>query len=135
LARRRERFNLTPLADGAVPMRRALPAFLLPFLLAGCSGGDAAFDGEVEVDDDYFEPKEATIKAGDRIHFEVEASAKNKHTVSIHKAGDAPAQFVNFNVSAGDDVSYNFDLPGTYHVWCQLHGTMTDGMAMLVTVE
>ena len=118
----------------AVPMR-ALPAaalLLLASALAGCSGGSAG--ATIHVRDNAFDPKTLTVDSGEEVHFEVEGS--NPHTVTIHKAGDAAATLqVNETVSDGDDVHFTFPSAGTYHVWCQIHGTMTTGMAMLVTVE
>ena len=112
-----------------------LPAALLllsTLALAGCSSGGAG--AEVQVRDNEFEPKQLTVAAGDEVRFDVQGS--NPHTVTIHMVGDAATTLkLDETVGAGDDVGFTFAAKGTYHVWCRFHGTMTTGMAMLVTVE
>lgn len=124
-----------PAGDAGVVPMRALPAaalLLLASVLAGCSGGSAG--ATVHVRDNSFEPKSLTVESGEEVHFEVEGS--NPHTVTIHKAGDpAAVRLLDEDVEAGDDVHFTFAAAGTYHVWCTVHGQMTSGMAMVVTVE
>ena len=111
----------------------ALPALaLLAVALAGCSSGEG--DTEVHVRDNKFEPAALTVAAGEEVHFEVDGS--NPHTVTIHFVGDPAATLkLDQTVQDGEDVHFTFAAAGTYHVWCRLHGTMTTGMAMVVTVE
>jgi plastocyanin len=122
-------------ADAAVVPMRTLAAaafLLLAVVLAGCSGGSAG--ATVEVNDNAFDPKTFTVDAGEEVHFEVAGS--NPHTVTIHKAGDPlTTLLMDEDVRSGDDVHFTFAAAGTYHVWCTVHGQMTSGMAMVVTVE
>lgn len=116
-----------------VPMIRILAALLLlsALALAGCSGGEAS--GTVTLRNNEFDPTRLTIDAGKEVHFEVE---EGTHTVTIHKVGDPTTMMMkDVNVAAGADEHFTFSAAGTYHVWCKLHGTMTTGMAMVVTVE
>mgnify|MGYP001615822079 CR=1 FL=1 len=113
-------------------LRFAIALLPLAFVtLAGCS--DGGFDGTITLNADSFSPKSATVDAGDEVHFEV---ASGTHTVTIHMVGDPTTTLkLDQSVSAGDDAHFTFAAAGTYHVWCKLHGTMTSGMAMVVTVE
>lgn len=116
----------------AVRMTRLPAAFLLltALALAGCSGGAGT---TVTLTNNRFDPSSLTIDAGDEVHFEVE---EGTHTVTIHKAGDPTTTLLmDADVSAGDDTHFDFAAAGTYHVWCTIHGQMTSGMAMVVTVE
>lgn len=128
---------MTATADaGAVRMLRLPSALLLlsALALAGCSGGEA--HGTVTLRDNEFDPTTLTVGAGDEVHFEMASGAKNPHTVTIHKAGDPPTTLLHDErLEAGGDAHFSFPAPGTYHVWCTLHGQMTSGMAMVVTVE
>lgn len=117
----------------AVPMLRILAALslLAAMTVAGCSSGGA--HGTVTLTNNAFSPKSLTVDAGEEVHFEVK---EGTHTVTIHKAGDPTTTLLkNDNVQAGADTHFTFPSAGTYHVWCTLHGQMTSGMAMVVTVE
>ena len=114
-------------------MLRILAALslLAAMTVSGCAGG-----GEVTitVKDNEFDPKTLTVDSGEEVHFEVTGS--NPHTITIHFAPDPLTTLkLDQEVSAGDDTHFTFAATGTYHVWCKLHGTMTSGMAMVVTVE
>lgn len=114
-------------------MMRPLAALLLlsALALAGCSGGEA--HGTVTLRNNEFDPSRLTVDAGDEVHFEVK---EGTHTVTIHKVGDPTTTLLkDVNVAAGADEHFTFAAAGTYHVWCKLHGSMTTGMAMVVTVE
>lgn len=115
-------------------MPRAVAALaLLALALAGCSGGGDDHGSSVALRNNAFDPSSLTVDAGTEVHFEVE---QGSHTVTVHKAGDAPSTLLHDEtVGAGDDAHFTFGSPGTYHVWCKFHGTMTTGMAMVVTVE
>lgn len=115
-------------------MLRILAALslLAAMTVAGCSSGGA--HGTITVKDNEFSPKTLTVDAGEEVHFEVTGS--NAHTVTIHMVGDPVTTLkMDQDVSKGDDVHYTFAAAGTYHVWCTIHGSMTSGMAMVVTVE
>jgi plastocyanin len=114
-------------------MLRILAALslLAAMTVAGCSSGGGA--ATVTLSNNKFDPSSLTVDAGEEVHFEVE---EGTHTVTIHKAGDPTTTLLkDEQVSAGADTHFSFPAAGTYHVWCTLHGQMTSGMAMVVTVE
>ncbi len=119
-------------------MRAIIPVALMCTIVsvAGCSSSDGTFDGTVEVDDNYFEPTEATVAAGTTVTLQMEGGAARSHTVTIHKVGN-PATMMMHNHTMGPSgmTEYTFATAGTCHVWCRFHGSMTSGMRMLVTVE
>lgn len=107
---------------------------LAALTVSGCSGGGADAGATVHLRNNEFDPKALTVASGDEVHFEVE---EGRHAISIHKAGTPPNELLleESDLSAGADTHFAFPSTGTYHVWCPLHGTMTTGMAMVVTVE
>lgn len=113
-------------------MLRILCLLSLPALaLSGCMGDDA--QATVTLRSSTFDPARLTVEAGTEVHFEV---ASGSHTVTIHKAGDPTTMLLkDTQVASGGDEHFTFSAAGTYHVWCKFHGTMTSGMAMVVTVE
>lgn len=122
---------MAPRDADVVPMLRLLVVLAMSALaLAGCSSDAGA---TVTLRNNSFDPSALTVDAGTEVHFEVK---EGSHTVTIHKAGDPTTQLLkDVRVSAGDDEHFSFAAAGTYHVWCTFHGTMTSGMAMVVTVE
>ena len=115
-----------------VPMLRILAALslLATMTVAGCSSSD---DTTVTLNATSFSPSSLTVDAGEEVHFEV---ATGSHTVTIHKSTDPlTTLLLDQPVAAGSDTHFTFATPGTYHVWCTIHGKMTSGMAMVVTVE
>lgn len=118
-----------------VSMFRPLAAILL-FAVVAVAGCSSSSDTTVTLRDNAFDPTTTTVDAGTEVHFEVASNANNPHTVTIHKAGDPTTMLLkDERVTAGEDVHFTFAAAGTYHVWCTIHGTMTSGMAMVVTVE
>jgi plastocyanin len=133
------------------------PMLLASVLLAGCSsdsGGNGAGgtsstgptpggaltttpsapqDLMVSLVDNQFKDGNKTIAAGSSIMYMNEGS--HGHTVTIHWVGEpVTATRLNQTLQPGQDVTFTFDQKGTYHVWCRFHGTMTTGMASVVTV-
>ncbi|MEK6986239.1 MAG: plastocyanin/azurin family copper-binding protein [Candidatus Thermoplasmatota archaeon] len=57
------------------------------------------------------------------------------HTVTVHKVGDAATTTrIDRTLQPDQTYTYTFDAPGTYHVYCRLHGTTTSGMTSTVEV-
>jgi plastocyanin len=137
-----------------------VPVLLASVLLAGCSSDNGAGGGAgssstgptpggaltttssasgapqdlmVNLVDNQFKDGNKTIPAGSSIMYMNEGS--HGHTVTIHWVGEpATATRLNQTLQPGQDVTFTFDQKGTYHVWCRFHGTMTAGMASVVTV-
>jgi plastocyanin len=96
-------------------------------------GGDVNPD-VVNVVDDEFEPEQLAVDAGTEVTFMVADDADNEHNVLIHEVPQTSNALEERGLTAGDEVSFTFENATTYHVWCDLHGEMTSGMAMVVTV-
>lgn len=100
--------------------------------LSGCAGGDEAT--EIEMDDNYFKPDEATAKAGDQFQFENKGA--RDHTITIHRPPAAATQYYSDQiVKPGEKAVVTFDQAGTYHVFCKYHGAIGSGMHLNVTVS
>lgn len=104
---------------------------------SGCTmlgGGDMT----IAAKDNMFEPNTASIKQNDVVTWKNEGS--NRHTVTIHKGGDAlTTTKKDTEIAAGSSTEYKFEETGTFHVYCTLHsagktGQFTNGMVMTVTV-
>jgi plastocyanin len=107
-------------------------AALLAFFLGGCA--ENGFAGQVELADDYFEPDAMSVAAGTELTFEVEESAEHPHTVTVRAATDPEGTYLlNENLTAGEQVPFDFEEPGTYMVLCLRHAEA--GMTMEVTVH
>jgi plastocyanin len=134
-------------------MRAALlaPLLLATALLAGCTADDGVGGGGtstsgttshsttsgermVHLTDDEFEDGDLTVPAGTSVKYM--NTGQRPHTVTVHKAGESTDQLrLDQTLQPGQDVTYEFDSAGTYHVWCRFHGEMTSGMASTVTVN
>lgn len=94
----------------------------------------------VNVKDNEFEGGTRTIPAGTSVKYT--NTGNNAHTVTIHYAGNngvggdpSTTYKHDATIQKGQDTTYTFPLPGTYHVFCKLHGAMTTGMTSTVTVQ
>jgi plastocyanin len=134
------------------PSLAIVPVLVLAIALAGCSGNSgggasasvsvsasgsmssAPGDKTVAVRDNYFDGGNQTVSQGTTIHYT--NMGQHGHTVTIHWVGD-PITVVKLNqtIQPGQSVAFTFDSPGTYHIWCRFHGTMTTGMASIVAVQ
>jgi plastocyanin len=96
--------------------------------------GGASGDSHVELKDDLFVGGDRAFAAGTSAHFE--NTGARGHTVTIHKVGEPSTSLRHDEaLSVGEATQYTFTDAGTYHVWCKYHGTMTSGMAIVVTVS
>lgn len=118
---------------------RTLLALLAVALLAGCSGSTYGTTGTTDTSktvalrDNSFQDGNLTVATGTTITYRNEGN--NPHTVTIHWVGDPLTTFkLDKTLQKGESVSYTFATAGTYHVFCQFHGTMTTGMATVVHV-
>jgi plastocyanin len=97
------------------------------------SAGGSSQDLMVSMVDNRFVDGDKSVPVGSSIMYMNEGS--HAHTVTIHWTGeDASLTRINQTLQPGQDVTFTFDQKGTYHVWCRFHGTMTTGMASVVTV-
>lgn len=97
------------------------------------SSGGSAQELMVSMVDDRFVDGNKTVPAGSSIMYMNEG--QHGHTVTIHwTAEPATSTRLNVTLQPGQDTTFTFDQKGTYHVWCRFHGTMTTGMASVVTV-
>lgn len=122
---------MVPVKLLAIPLLAAL----LPFAFAGCVGGGDDEAGEtVELNDNSFDPDSLSLAAGTAVEFENEG--QRQHTVTIHKPPAAATEYAkNTVLGPGDDTSFTFEQPGTYHVFCRFHGRIGGGMHLNVTVS
>lgn len=85
------------------------------------------------IDNDY-EPKHLLVKAGTKVTFD--NTGRN-----IHDVVPADKSAFDFTVGSddfqpGNEKSFTFEKPGTYHYYCSLHATATAGsMRGVITVE
>lgn len=87
----------------------------------------------IDLRDDSFSPNRTQVAPGTTVTL-VNVGMHN-HTVTIHYAPDPTTQTIkDTTLTPQTSTTHTFALPGTYHVWCKFHGTMTTGMAMVVTV-
>ena len=88
----------------------------------------------VNVADNEFVDGDFTIVSGTTVTYTNVGAGG--HTVTIHWVGD-PATTLKLDqtIQPGQSAQFTFATTGTYHVWCRFHGTMTSGMASVVTVE
>ena len=107
--------------------------------LTGCEPVDAPPDGpeeptvaddvaEVEMGLASFEPAEITVAAGTTVIWVNDSGVE--HTVTAGTRGN-PTNLFDETVSTGDSFSYQFDEPGTYQYFCDIH----PGMDGVVAVE
>ena len=109
-------------------------ALLATALLSGCSSTDSGDEIEIEILDDEFEGGNRHLAAGTEVEFDNEGS--HVHTVTIHKQGEPESTLrLDEELNHEEKAYYTFSEKGTYHVWCKIHGTMTQGMAIVITVE
>ena len=86
---------------------------------------------EVIAIDNNFRPDTTEITAGTEIHWRNEGH--NDHDVL--PADDAQTWGVDVaEFAPGDEYSFVFDEPGTYHYYCSLHGTKDAGMTGTIVV-
>lgn len=120
-----------------------LPLLILTvLLLAGCAGSKSSDSPEMTDSPEFkmITMEDNTIKNGDmQVNVNDRAMYMNRgsttHTVTVHLVGDGSTTYkLDSEVQPGKDVTYRFTAPGTYHVFCKLHGTMTSGMTSTVTV-
>ena len=113
-------------------------------LLAGCAGTKSPTGEDQEMADTpefkMITMVDNTIKNGDMsLDVNDRAMYMNRgsaaHTVTVHMVGDGATMYkLDTELQPGKDATYSFAAPGTYHVFCKLHGTMTSGMTSTVTV-
>jgi manganese oxidase len=94
----------------------------------------------ISVVDNEFTDGTRTVAAGTSIRYTNDGD--NAHTVTVHYAGNNgvggdPATTYKHDptLQKGEETTFTFSLPGTYHVFCRFHGTMTTGMTSTVTVQ
>lgn len=86
-------------------------------------------DIEVELDDDYFNPKVITISNGRATTVKLKNKGKKKHTFTVEKLG------IDVEVQPGKEKSITVNLknPGTYELICRYH--FHEGMVGKVIVK
>jgi plastocyanin len=148
----------TVTTTGSRIVRRALLAVAAAsIVVVGCgsegTGGEGAssdvslvegVESRVQGIDNSFRPETVTVQAGTEVIWE--NRGRNEHNVLPSPAGEGPEGSEegtplpeSFGVQAdafeaGDEWSYRFTEPGTYHYYCSLHGTPEIGMVGTVVV-
>ncbi|MES2155206.1 MAG: hypothetical protein V4510_08735 [bacterium] len=119
------------------------------FPLAGCFGGEPSSSSSsssstttsssnggldtVTLRDNFFDNGNRSVSIGTATTFRNDGA--HAHTVTIHHVGDPlSGTLLNQTLQPGQTTIFTFVAKGTYHVWCRFHGTMTTGMAMVMTV-
>ena len=118
---------------------------VVPLLITGCAGTDTPSDDDagespsrtmkmVSMVDDSIKNGNFAIRTMDQAMYMNEG--QRAHTVTVHKVGDsATTTKVDRTLQPDEEYTYTFDAPGTYHVYCRFHGTMTTGMTSTVEVS
>lgn len=122
------------------PVRRRLrllqATVLGAALLALVVGPATAADHAVDVGDNFFEPQEITITAGDTVNWTYQGSVN--HDVDLE---DGSFQSEDFATDGSEStISFTFEEAGTYNYFCSYHAACEDGecfgeMWGTVTVE
>lgn len=101
--------------------------------------GPTLLSGPIGVVDSAFDPKDATVKVGQKVEWKQSGTAP--HTVTsddgkmFESSPDCPADIAKC-MQAGSEFSFTFTKPGKYPYYCRLHGTPGGvGMAGTITVE
>lgn len=129
--------------DGASLRTSAMSSFSAAAVLLGsllflgaCGSGDekpAAADGPtVTTKLLAYEPETLEVKAGTTVTWSVSDSIAHTVTTGTFELGgnglrtaQNPDGRIDKPISAGKDVSYTFDEPGTYTYYCSIHKGMT----------
>ena len=84
---------------------------------SGGSSGSGSGKTDVELDDDYFQPKTITGDAGKTITLELKNEGSNEHNFTL------AAQGVDQDVEAGDEAEVTVTVPksGTLTFYCKYH--------------
>lgn len=84
---------------------------------------------EVELNDDYFNPKVITISNGRTTTLKLKNKGKKEHTFTVEKLG------IDAEVQPGEEKNINVNLknPGTYELICRYH--FHEGMVGKVIVK
>jgi len=96
----------------------------------GGGGGGGPMTVDVAVDNFFFLPQTVTIKVGDTVHWDFEASG---HTVTSGSSCTADGDFNSGFRSAGTSYSHTFTAAGTYDYHCIPH-CASNGMMGTVIV-
>lgn len=110
----------------------------------GCvEEGDDGRAVHIEVGDDFFQVRDdagsrndaATIGAHD--HLEFLMVGERGHQISIHRPPAAADDLLLEVAAPAGSAPIEFDATqtGTYHVWCNIHGSMTGGMHITLQAE
>jgi plastocyanin len=109
-----------------VHVRKRLFSLLLLLLLVPAWAHAATT--EVKVKDDFFDPRTVSPALGGTVHW-----ADTATTISSHNVHEDGGIFHSGNVSSSINYSRTFSA-GTYHYFCQAHGSPSGGMDGLVKV-
>ena len=107
-------------------------ALLLVFPLVGRLGAVAAAPAQqavaVEAGDNFFEPRNLTVRAGTTVRWA--NTGQRPHTVTADNGA-----FDSGNLDPGANFSFTFNRAGTYAYFCEYHGSRGgQGMAGTITV-
>ena len=110
--------------------------FLFGLIVAGALAyGSVAYGAtsQITINDDLFSPRAPAVRnvaAGASFHWATAASSTHRHNVRedsrLFYSGTATTADINFSISAS---------AGTYHYYCELHGSRTGGMDGVVKVR
>jgi plastocyanin len=112
-----------------------LKRFMLVLIVVGLAYGSVAFAAttQIRVDDDFFFPNAPPVRnvvAGTSFQWQSAPTATRRHNVrqdfKLFYSGPATTAPINFSISAS---------AGTYHYYCEIHGTTSSGMAGVVKVR
>jgi plastocyanin len=121
----------TWMSAGAAVVVAAAALMTGALVLHQTAGQASAKEIEVEVGDNFFQPKTMTVNVGDTVVWKVEGTMG--HTVTsdtgVFDSGQDP-------LTQGDTFSFTFTQPGTYPYYCRFHGGPGGvGMSGTVVVE
>src|SRR6476619_1830218 len=123
--------------DTILPGERGveLKRFMLVLIVVGLAYGSVAYAAttQIKVDDDFFFPNAPPVRnvvAGTSFQWQSAPTATRRHNVrqdfKLFYSGPATTAPINFSITAS---------AGTYHYYCEIHGTTTSGMQGVVKVR
>jgi plastocyanin len=124
------RYRMSRIAGGVLVLGTSAGAALAPGI--GLATSKPKVVKVIKVEDDFYGPKQVTIKRGTELNFVWNKHNLDTHNVKLKSGPKGAAGFKSKAATSGVKFNHIFTQPGTYHLFCTLHPT---GMKMTVIVK